>query len=72
MDRSYRLRDDMVAGKLGMKVFLLTDHLINKADVDISVFPHGGFAQLQAYIDRLIAEKKGKFRFPIYKPQLLR
>ncbi|MBE6932433.1 MAG: HAD family hydrolase [Ruminococcaceae bacterium] len=50
------VRDDMVAEKLGMKVFLLTDNLINKADVDISVFPNGGFDQLQAYIDHLIQE----------------
>ena len=50
------VRDDMVAEKLGMKVFLLTDNLINKADIDISRFPHGGFAQLEAHIDCLIAQ----------------
>lgn len=48
------VRDDMSAEKLGMQVFLLTDNLINKADVDISRFPHGGFAQLQALLERLI------------------
>lgn len=45
--------DDMVARKLGMKVFLLTDNLINKDGTDISQFPNGGFAQLRAYIDQL-------------------
>ena len=38
--------EDMVAGKLGMKTFLLTDNLINKNNEDISVYPHGGFAEL--------------------------
>ncbi len=47
--------DDMVAVALGMRVFLLTDHLINKDGVDITQFPHGGFAELQAYIDELLA-----------------
>lgn len=50
------VRDDMAAEKLGMKVFLLTDNLINKKAVDISRFPHGGFDKLQAFLDRLIAE----------------
>lgn len=47
--------DDMVAAELGMWVFLLTDHLINKDGVDIAQFPHGDFADLQAYIDELLA-----------------
>ncbi len=47
--------DDMVAGALGMRVFLLTDHLINKDGVDIAQFPHGSFAELQRYIDELLA-----------------
>ena len=51
------VRDDMVAQKLGVKVFLLTDNLINKAEVDISQFPHGGFAQLRAHIDLLTREE---------------
>ena len=51
------VRDDMVAQKLGMKVFLLTDNLINKADADISQYPNGGFAQLREHIDRLIQEE---------------
>ena len=47
--------DDMVAATLGMRVFLLTDHLINKAGADITQYPRGGFAELQAYIDELLA-----------------
>lgn len=44
------VQEDMVAMSLGMKVFLLTDCLINKEARDISVFPNGSFAQLLAYI----------------------
>lgn len=42
--------DDMTAEHLGMKVFLLTDCLENKEGKDISVYPHGGFAQLQDFV----------------------
>lgn len=42
--------DDMVAEQLGMKVFLLTDCLINKEDVDISRYPNGSFDALIAYV----------------------
>ena len=49
--------DDMVAQSLGMKVFLLTDCLINKEDQDLSLFPHGGFSQLFRYVDDLLAQQ---------------
>ena len=42
--------EDMVARKLGMHVFLLTDCLLNKDGVDISLFPNGSFPQLLEYI----------------------
>jgi FMN phosphatase YigB (HAD superfamily) len=42
--------EDMVAAKLGMKVFLLTDCLINKAGADIHQFPHGSFPELIEFI----------------------
>lgn len=42
--------DDMVAEKVGMKVFLLTDCLINKTEDDISKYPNGSFAELMEYI----------------------
>lgn len=45
--------EDMVAEKLGMQVFLLTDHLINRTGEDTSRFPQGGFDLLLEYIARL-------------------
>lgn len=45
--------DDMVVRELGMKVFLLTDNLINKTNEDISDIPHGGFDELEAFIETL-------------------
>ena len=45
--------DDMVAETLGMKVFLLTDCLINKENVDISIYPNGSFDQLIEYVKTL-------------------
>ncbi|MBQ8514318.1 MAG: HAD family hydrolase [Ruminococcus sp.] len=45
--------DDMVAEKIGMKVFLLTDCLINKEHADISVYPNGSFRELKDYIQSL-------------------
>ena len=48
--------EDMVAEKIGMKVFLLTDCLINKNNEDISVYPSGGFAELLKYIDEIYAK----------------
>lgn len=47
--------EDMVAQSLGMIVFLLTDHLISHQQ-DISLYPHGSFKELYAFIDTL---KKG-------------
>ncbi|MBQ7347163.1 MAG: HAD family hydrolase [Clostridia bacterium] len=49
--------EDMIAETLGMKVFLLTDCIINKKDEDISHYPHGDFAALTDYLNRLIPEK---------------
>ncbi len=45
--------EDMIAAQLGMQVFLLTDCIINKHDLDISVYPHGGFSELMNYIRSL-------------------
>ena len=42
--------EDMVAAQLGMSVFLLTDCMINKANADISVYPHGSFEDLNRYL----------------------
>ena len=45
--------EDMVAKMLGMKTFLLTDCLINKAGEDIDHYPHGSFPALLHYIRSL-------------------
>lgn len=45
--------DDMVAETLGMKVFLLTDNLINKVGADISRYPNGSFAELLFFLEKL-------------------
>lgn len=45
--------EDMIAEKLNMKVFLLTDCLINKNNEDISKYPHGSFDELLNYIKAL-------------------
>ena len=45
--------EDMIAETLGMKVFLLTDCLINKQNEDISRYPHGGFNELKVFLDGL-------------------
>ena len=43
--------EDMIAGSIGMLVFLLTDFLINKERKDISVYPRGSFRQLIDFIE---------------------
>ena len=45
----------MVAETVGMRVFLLTDCLINAKDEDISRWPHGGFADLLDHLRALLA-----------------
>ena len=47
------VNEDMIAGTLGMRVFLLTDCLINKSGEDVSRYPHGGFDELLAFIEAL-------------------
>ena len=42
--------DDMPARDMGMKVFLLTDCLINTRNADISQYPNGGFKKLEEYL----------------------
>ena len=46
--------EDMIAAELGMKVFLLKDCLINKANEDISKYPSGSFAALREYVTELM------------------
>ena len=48
--------EDMVAAQLGMKVFLLTDCLINKVGADIAKYPHGSFEELKIFLSNLSAQ----------------
>ena len=43
------VKEDMIAESLGMKVFLLTDCLINREGQDISRYRHGSFDCLSEY-----------------------
>lgn len=45
--------EDMIAEKLGMKVFLLTDNMINKNNLDTSRYPQGSFPELLTFIRAL-------------------
>ena len=45
--------EDMIVEQIGMKVFLLTDCLINKENKDISEYPQGDFDTLISYIKNL-------------------
>lgn len=49
------VKEDLVAEKVGMKVFLLTDCMINKDNLDITAYPHGDFKALQAFVTGLEA-----------------
>ena len=45
--------EDMVAETLGMRVFLLTDCLINSREKDIAPYPQGGYPELLAFLDEI-------------------
>ena len=47
------VEEDMIAKSLGMRVFLLTDCLINKTGADISAYPQGSFDELAEFISKL-------------------
>ena len=42
--------EDTAAAKCGMQVFLVTDCLVNKKNVDISDIPHGSFDDLRDFL----------------------
>ena len=46
-------RDDFSAHALGIPVFVNTDGLINRDNVDLSLHPHGGANELISYIESL-------------------
>lgn len=49
------VEEDMIARSLGMRVFLLTDCLINRPGADISAWPHGSFDALVRYVEEICA-----------------
>ena len=50
--------EDMIVSSIGMKVFLLTECLINKEQKDISEYPNGSFTELLQYVDILIRSEE--------------
>ncbi len=48
--------EDMIAEQLGMRVFLLPRDLINKQDVDISLYPNGDLFALVEYVKNINKE----------------
>ena len=44
--------DDMPARDAGWKVFLVTDCLINRKNVDLSVYPNGDWKDLLLYVEK--------------------
>ena len=46
--------DDFSAAKIGMTVFLVTDCLINKSNIDIAGFPHGNADDAVKFIKALV------------------
>jgi len=49
--------EDMIAQQLGMQVFLLSDCLINKANENVSVYPHGDFNALETHLTNILKEQ---------------
>lgn len=47
------VEEDMIAREIGMQVFLMTDNLINRKDLDIGIYPNGSFPELIRYIQEL-------------------
>lgn len=43
--------EDIAALEAGMKVFLLTDCIVNKKNADISAYPNGGFPELKRFLN---------------------
>ena len=47
------VEEDLIAETVGMKVFLLTDCILNKKGKDISKYPQGGFEELRKWLREL-------------------
>lgn len=50
-------KEDTAAELIGIKVFLLTDRLLNRDNRDISKYPQGGFEALNEYLMQLFLKK---------------
>ena len=44
--------EDMTAKQLGIKVFLLSDCIVNRENKDVSEYPRGGFAALEEFLKK--------------------
>ena len=42
--------EDVPAATVGMKVFLLTDSLLNRRNLPLDEIPHGGYDELHAWL----------------------
>ena len=42
--------EDVAAEQIGMQIFLLTDCLINRTQVDITKYPNGSFDDLKRFL----------------------
>ena len=47
------VKEDMVAKRLGMDVFLVTDYIINSDNEDIEQYPHGNWEDLLRWLDQM-------------------
>lgn len=47
------VEEDMIAGEIGMKTFLVSDCLINEKEVDINQFENGNFADLLEFVKHI-------------------
>ena len=45
--------EDMVAERLGMRTFLVTDCLINRENRDIQAYPNGDFTKLKEWMEQM-------------------
>ena len=46
-------QEDTAAAQAGIRVFLLTDCLLNKKKLDYAMYPHGGFPELKKFLEGL-------------------
>ena len=52
VEKELKRDEDMIAKVLGMKVFLLSDCVVNRQNKDISEYPNGSFAELEEFLKK--------------------